>query len=73
MRGALPLHPVYTFRVEDINYIHTCNPKAIYVKKYNYQCTLRTKPTEEEWHQEGEENEKQDEKEENRRLCEVCG
>jgi len=62
MRKALPLHPIYAFRIEDINHIYTRNPKAIYVKKCSYQCTLRTKPTEVEWRQEGEGNEKQDEK-----------
>jgi hypothetical protein len=73
MREALPFHSIYAFRVEDINYIFTCNPKAIYVKKYNCQCTISTKPSEEKWRQEGEGNEKQDEKGKTGAPCEVCG
>jgi hypothetical protein len=46
MREALPLHPIYAFRVKDINYIYTLNPKEMYVKRCNYKCRLLTKPTE---------------------------
>jgi hypothetical protein len=73
MREALPFHSIYAFRVENMNYIYTRNPKAIYMKKYNYQCMLSTKPSEEKCRQEGEGNEKQDEEGKTGTPCEVCG
>ena len=73
MREALIFHSIYAFRVEGINYIYTRNPKAIYVNKYSYQCTLSTKPSEEKWRQEGEGNDKQDEEGKTGTTREVCG